>query len=173
MPRSQKPRKKKSRTPKPASALFFSRRYVDGVKQIFIDLNIAVLEKMHRGLLDEQEIYCLRDAIGMAKMGIDSRRWIDFSGSAEELAIVDEAQDAFCSFYLRYLETKNPVFYGDEIKALNRGVPIIIDFILDSLDTYPHRVLREYWAMREIVKGAPPGVVTVSQERILQAIRNV
>ena len=172
MPKSKKPRKGRSHFRPPMSALFVSASYKNRVKQIFIDLNIKFLELAHRGMLGEQDIYCLRDSIGMAKIGIDSRLWIDFSGSAEELQLVDEAQDAFCSFYLRYLKTKNPTFTGDELKTLTRGVPIIIDFILDSLDAYPHRVLKEYFALRDLIKDEPPGVVTVTQDRILQAIQN-
>lgn len=173
MPVSKKPRKGRDHRRPPLSALWVTPKAIARLRQIFIDLNLHCLAKLHRGLMDKDDIACLRDAINLARIGIISRTWIDFEDSAEAVGMVQRTAEAFESFYQRWIDTGKATCTGDELRAFNDGIPVLIDFILDSLDVYPHRVLKEFWGMKQLVDGAAPGTVSVTERQIMQALRTV
>jgi hypothetical protein len=174
MPQSKKPRRRYNpHKALPPTRLVFPQWYLDNFKNAVQGVSLNVLSKLHRGEMTPDDMACLRDVINLAIVGMYSRPWLDLSLSEEAVMQVRNCHAAFTSLWERYEKTGSPVCRGNELTPIEEGICVIEDFILDSVDQHPHRVLKEWCKLREAVDEAPPGDKYLETAKVIEKLKGV
>lgn len=159
MPKSKRPRKKLVRRHHYAvgSTLFIPTEVIEGLRMELVNLEIAMYEKLHRGLVTDREMEVLRDAFngfGVAMVsrrvrGQETLRLCDLPENREALVDVIAAKKAWSSYARRRFEGVMAVT-GDELNALQKGFQVVFPFIDESLSSCPRTMVKEIYAGREL-----------------------
>lgn len=126
----------------------------------FISLEIALREKLHKGLVSDEEIDQLRDAFNGFGVAIVHRRAVD---DKARLYAIPENSDAVKAFikakkaFVSYMKRRAKGIFsltGDELNDLHDGIDVVFPFLEDSFATCPRMMAKEIIAGRNLT-GEP------------------
>lgn len=153
MPSSKKPRKKRQPGRWTQYALFLPQKSIDGLQEIFTNIEALVEITLPTGKLRTTDIYMMRDYLNLGTALLHLGNHIRPGLSDEIEKEWDAMTDAFGALYRRQGETGSATCYAHEISALRDGFSLLGQVIRAEFEREPAWVLDVFHGVKVYTDG--------------------
>lgn len=167
MAKNRKPRKKYH--PKVVRMPCFKESDMADLNAMITRIELKAELALPMGTMQVVDMNAMKTLLNHAIVGISARDYLDKDERAAAQKILDVGGDALVSVVHHAVERVKPgetpsfICTAAELAQIRSAIAIAAAFIRDSLEVCPTRTLREFFAMKALLKRLPHNTTVTSQ----------
>ena len=174
MPKSSKPRKRYVRRVRPTYSLMLPQKHIDGLKDMFVNIALAVEVKLPRGTCTMDDVRMMRDYLNLGTTLLYLGHHIREDLRDEVESEWNAMTDAFGAFYKRAAAGCFTCYAG-EIAAMREGFSIVDEVVKEEFEREPAWVLDCFYGVTHFLedKGHGTKFIPVDMSAVEKRINEI